>query len=169
MPPGENVPPGSYLREDAPPDLAILVVAANRAMADALGDAVSDAGGQDMRTPYGFVIRCLNGNPLTLTELAERLEVTKPAAIKVVDEMQRRGYLTREASTVDRRRKLLQLTEKAQMVRRTALKTSHNIEADLRAELGEADVDAARRVLTRFIERHGGTQDLEAHRARPVW
>jgi hypothetical protein len=43
------------------------------------------------------------------------------------------------------------------------------MEAELRADLGDADVDAARRVLLRFIERHGRLEDAPARRARPVW
>ena len=55
------------------------------------------------------------------------------------------------------------------LVRRAALAESHAMEADLRRDLGDADVDAARRMLLCFAERGGSLADVYAGRARPVW
>ncbi len=142
---------------------------ATRFVAERLNAAVERAGIEDMRSPYGFVIRALAGEPLGLTELAERLGVSKQAAIKVVDEMQQRGFLTREPHPADRRAKVLALTAKGEAVRAAALAESARMEAELRAELGDGDVDALRRVLLAFAERHGGGEDVAGARARPVW
>src|SRR4051794_10775005 len=101
---------------DIPPDLAVLVVGAARVVADELGAAVRAAGVQDMRTPYGFVIRALADRDRTLTEVADLLAVSKQAAIKVVDEMAARGFLIRAAHPTDRRVKLLRLTPKGGVV-----------------------------------------------------
>ena len=95
-----------------------------------------------------------------LTALAERLGVTKQAAIKVVDEMEARGFLVREPHPTDRRAKRLTLTRQGLAVRKAALAESHRMEAELRAALGDADVEAFRRVLEEF-----GVGE----RARPVW
>jgi DNA-binding MarR family transcriptional regulator len=146
------------------PDFALLVVGASRPVAERLNAAVAAAGIDDMRSPYGFVIRALARAPLGLTELAEYLGVTKQAAIKVVDEMEARGFLVREPHPADRRAKVLRLTARGNAVRSAALAESGRMEAELRAELGDADVDAMRRVLVRFAERHG-----DALGARPVW
>ena len=156
-------------REPSDPDFAILVVAATRAVADRLQAAMTAAGHAQMRPPFGFVIRALAEAGLTLTELAERLGVTKQAAIKVVDEMEAHGFVERRPAPADRRSKILGLTERGRDVRRAALATSHRIEDELRADLGDADVDAARRVLLRFVEASGGLGDVHAGRARPVW
>jgi DNA-binding MarR family transcriptional regulator len=142
------------------PDFAVLVVGATRLVADRLDAAVRAAGIEDMRAPFGFVVRALAEAPLELTALAERLAVTKQAAIKVVDEMEARGFLTREPHPADRRAKHLTLTGKGFAVRAAALAESNRMEAELRAALGDADVDALRRVLAEF-----GV----GARARPVW
>jgi DNA-binding MarR family transcriptional regulator len=142
------------------PDFAILVVGATREVADRLNAAVARAGIDDMRAPFGFVIRALAEAPLELTALAERLGVTKQAAIKVVDEMEARGLLTREPHPTDRRAKRLTLTARGLAIREAALAESHRMERELRAAVGDADVDAFRRVLTAF-----GV----GARARPVW
>jgi DNA-binding MarR family transcriptional regulator len=146
------------------PDFALLLVGASRPVAERLNAAVARAGIGDVRSPYGFVIRALAQEPVGLTELADRLGVTKQAAIKVVDEMEARGFLVRRPHPADRRAKVLVLTAKGQAMRKAALAESREMERELREELGDADVDALRRVLLRFGERHG-----EGPGARPVW
>ena len=108
------------------------MVAATRAVADRLQEAMRVAGYPEMRPPFGFVIRALAEAGLTLTELAERLGVTKQAAIKVVDEMEANGFVERRPAPGDRRSKILALTERGRDVRRAALATSHRIEDELR-------------------------------------
>src|SRR5581483_10837004 len=144
------------------PDFAILVVGSARAVTDRLGQALERAGIDDMRPSFGFVIRALAERDRTLTELAELLAVTKQAAIKVVDEMEARGFVERRPDPHDRRAKVLALTEKGRRVRRTALAASRRMEAELRRDLDDAQVDALRSVLLRFLERHGALADATA-------
>lgn len=151
------------------PDLAILVVGAARVAADRLGEAVEAAGIDDMRAPYGFVIRALADHDRTLTELAELLAVSKQAAIKVVDEMEARGFLDRVAHPSDRRVKLLRLTGKGRAVRTTALAASRDLEARLRLAAGDADVDALLRTLLVFLGTHGVGETAAAGRAHALW
>jgi DNA-binding MarR family transcriptional regulator len=155
--------------QNTDPDLAIIVTGAARAVADRLGDAVLRAGIDDMRTSFGFVIRALAERDRTLTELSELLGVTKQAAIKVVDEMELRGYLTREADPADRRAKVLSLTDKAKRVRRAALRESRRLEKELLDDVGARDVQAMRRTLLRLLERAGSLDDALAGRSKSVW
>ena len=151
------------------PDFAILVVGAARVVADRLGASVQRAGVEDMRAPFGFVIRALAEQPCTLTALAASLGVSKQAAIKVVDDMERHGFIRRIPDPADRRAKLLTLTPKAKTVRRTALSTSRRMEAELRRAFGATDVAAMRTVLEGLLDRHGALTDAVAGRSRPVW
>ena len=150
-------------------DLAILVTGAARVVADRLGEAVAKAGIDDMKPQFGYVIRALAERERTLTELAELLDVTKQAAIKVVDEMETRGFLSREADPDDRRAKVLRLTEKGLRVRRAALAASRRMERELRAEVGEEGVEAMRGALLALLERHGTLEDALAGRSRALW
>ena len=150
-------------------DLAILVVGAARVVADRLGDAVARSGIDDMRPPFGFVIRALSDRDRTLTELAGLLGVTKQAAIKVVDEMESRGFLVRATDPDDRRVKVLRLTTKGRKVRRVALAASRRMERELRAGIGDATVDELRRGLEELLARHGGLEDARSGRSRAFW
>ena len=95
------VPERSSTPDD--PDLAILIVAANRVIIDRLQAAMA-AAGLTMRTPWGFVIRALHAQPLPLARLAELLDVTKQAAQQTVDDMEAAGLLSPGVS--DRRQRL---------------------------------------------------------------
>ena len=75
------------------PDLAILLVAANRCLDDRLVAAVRETGARDMRPAFGFVIRAVAAEEPTVGRLAELLGVSRQAASKVSDKMVRRGYL----------------------------------------------------------------------------
>ena len=92
------------------PDLAILLVAANRVLVDRLMAAM-DRAGLTMRPSWGYVIRALHAEPLPLARLAERLDVTKQAALQTVDDMAAAGLVERRADPDDGRRKLLALTD----------------------------------------------------------
>jgi DNA-binding MarR family transcriptional regulator len=151
------------------PDLAILIVGAARVVADRLGEAVERIGIDDMRTPFGYVIRALADHDSTLTELAELLGVSKQAAIKVVDEMEARGFLARHPDPDDRRVKLLRLTDKGRKVRRAALAASHSMERELRGELGDPSVDMLRDALDAMLARDRALDDARAGRSRAPW
>lgn len=151
------------------PDLAILLTGAARIVTDRLGAAVERTGVDDMRPSFGFVIRALASGDRTLTELAATLDVSKQAAIKVVDQMERDGYIERAADPADRRSKHLRLTPKAEKVRKAAMSASRRLETELRNDLGDDPVDDMRRALLRLLERHGALADAAAGRSRAVW
>jgi DNA-binding MarR family transcriptional regulator len=159
----------SQRERNVDPDLAILLVGASRAVADALQLALEAAGIDGMRSAFGFVLRAVGDDGATLTDLAQRLAVTKQAAIKVVDEMERRGFVERLPHPGDRRAKVIAPTERGRHVRATALAASRRMERDLRRAAGDGDVDALRRALSAFLDQHGGLDEAVAGRARPVW
>lgn len=148
------------------PDLAIILVAANRCLSDRLIAAVRRAGARDARSAFGFVIRAVDAEEPTVTRLAELLGVTRQAASKLADEMVRRGYLLRVADPDDRRRTHLRLSAKGRRVRERAAAESAAIEAELRAAVGDRAVDGLRRSLLAFVEREGALDEVRALRSR---
>jgi DNA-binding MarR family transcriptional regulator len=148
------------------PDFAILVVAAGRSVADRLGAAVRDAGGERMRPSFGFVLRAVAAERPTVSRLAALLGVTKQAASRLADDMVELGFLERAADPDDRRRTRLELSARGERVRARALAESHAMEAELRERFGAAAVDHLRAALVDFVERPGGAEELRAQRAR---
>ena len=148
------------------PDFAILLTAANRCIADRLIDAVATVGGDRMRPSFGFVLRAVAAEEPTVSELAELLGVTKQATSRLVDDMVTLGFLQRADLPGDRRQKRLHLSPTGQRIRARALAESQSMEDELRQRFGDSDVDTMRKVLTDFVERHGGADELAARRAR---
>ena len=148
------------------PDLAILITAANRCLADRLGQAVATAGGEAMRPSFGFVLRAVAAEQPTVSRLAELLGVTKQGASRLADDMVTLGYLERNEDPADRRRARLALTPAGERIRARALAESHAIEDELRQRFGETKVRHLRALLTDFIQEHGGAVELAAQRSR---
>jgi DNA-binding MarR family transcriptional regulator len=148
------------------PDLAILLVAANRCLSDRMVGAARTAGARDIRPAFGFVIRAVAAEEPTVGRLAEMLGVSRQAASKISDEMVRLGYLLRAADATDRRRTRLRLSAKGRRVRERAAAESEAIEAELREAAGERAVAGLRRALLAFVEREGALEEVRALRSR---
>ena len=148
------------------PDLAILITAANRCLADRLGQAVATAGGEAMRPSFGFVLRAVAAEQPGVSRLAELLGVTKQGASRLADDMVTLGYLRRDEDPADRRRTRLRLSPAGERIRARALAESHAIEDELRQRFGDTEVRHLRALLTDFIEQHGGADELAAQRSR---
>jgi len=148
------------------PDFAILLTAANRCIADRLVGAVAEVGGGAMRPSFGFVLRAVAAEEPTVSRLAELLGVSKQAASRLADDMVTAGFLQRGGDPADRRRTPLQLTELGGRVRQRALAESGEIENELRERFGDPAVDQLRMVLTDFVDRHGGGEEIAAQRSR---
>jgi len=148
------------------PDFSILIVAANRCVSDRLGAAVATVGGETMRPSFGFVIRAVAAEQPTVSRLAELLGVTKQAASRLADDMVSHGFLVRAGDPADRRRTHLRLSPTGERIMARARVESEAMEAELRERFGDEQVGHLRALLTDFIERHGGAEELAANRAR---
>jgi DNA-binding MarR family transcriptional regulator len=151
------------------PDFAILLVLAARALADDLNARLAAEGFPEMRAGFGFMFRAIQDGEPTPTELATRLGVSKQAVGKVLDEMEQRGFVERRPDPADRRARRVRLTPHGRAASQTAIRLSGEIEADLRARVGDEQVAAVRSALLAYVEAHGGADDAAARRARPAW
>src|SRR3954466_15165050 len=127
------------------PDLAILLVAANRCLDDRLVAAVRETGARDMRPAFGFVVRAVAAEEPTVGRLAEMLGVSRQAASKAADEMVVRRYLLPRAVAAPPRPTgagtLLCLSAKGGRVRDRAAAESVAIKAQLREGAGPLAVN----------------------------
>src|SRR3954469_24434435 len=121
---------------DSDPDLGILLTLAMRGFVDALHAELGVRGFADLRPPYGVVFRALRDKPLTLTELAGRLGVTKQSAAKVVNEMEAKDLLRRKGSPTDGRAKSLELTPRGQQAMATAIAVGAELRQRLQSAVG---------------------------------
>jgi len=120
-------------------DFGILLVLAYQEFVRELRTTLSKQGFADQGRSDGYVLRALGAAPMTVSELADRLEISKQGAGQIVDDMERRGYVERHPDPTDGRARLLHLS-------------AH----------GRAALTAARRFHQRFERNLIGTHGAEA-------
>jgi DNA-binding MarR family transcriptional regulator len=133
---------------EQPLDFGILLAIAYQEFVRALRAAMAAAGFDDLGRSDGYVLRALDGNPLTVSALSELLDITKQGAAQVVDDMEQRGYLERRPSPTDRRSRPLYLTERGQRALAAARRFHRRYERELIRRHGADPVAALRSVLT---------------------
>jgi DNA-binding MarR family transcriptional regulator len=150
---------------DADADIGILLTLGLRAFIDELHAELGRRGFADLRPAFGVVFRALRDSPLTLTELADQLRVTKQAAAKVVNEMEGKGLLRKRAAADDGRAKLLELTTRGRKATTTAVEIGAQINARVEAGVGPRAAASMRRALECLIVDAGLGDDLARRRS----
>lgn len=129
------------------PDFGVLLAIANATFIDRLHRHMEDIGFAGFTTRTGFVLRLLDGKPLSLRELADRLEMSSPAALKVIDAMVRDGYVERTSAPQDRRVRAVVPTARGYAALAAARRFHETVEEQLVADVGPEDAAAVRRGL----------------------
>ena len=95
-------------------DLALLLLAGFRAMADEGSAELSTLGYEDVRPAHDFALHAILSGADSASELGKAMSVTKQAAAKTIAVLEERGYLVREPDPTDRRRVRLCVTDHGQ-------------------------------------------------------
>jgi DNA-binding MarR family transcriptional regulator len=111
-------------------ELPLRLLLAFRVIIDDLHAELARQGHPDMRPMHGFVFQAIGPQGCTAAELGRRLGVSKQAAGKTVDSLERLGYLERVPDPADARARLVRLTPYGI----DALARSARIFDDLRAQ-----------------------------------
>ncbi|MEU4508495.1 MarR family winged helix-turn-helix transcriptional regulator [Nonomuraea wenchangensis] len=118
------------MSSDAPGfELPLRLLLAFRALIDELHAELSRQGHPHIRPMYGFVMQAIGPGGTTAVELGRTLGVSKQAAGKTVESLERVGYVERAVDPHDSRRKIVRLTPYGM----DALNRSARIFDDLRA------------------------------------
>ncbi|WAL68300.1 MarR family transcriptional regulator [Amycolatopsis cynarae] len=91
-------------------ELPLLLFANFRALIDQLNAELARQGHPDARPVHGFALQAVGRAGATATELGRRLGISKQAAGKTVDRLEKLGYVERADDPNDARRKLVRLT-----------------------------------------------------------
>ncbi|XRQ12744.1 MarR family winged helix-turn-helix transcriptional regulator [Actinomadura welshii] len=99
------------MSSDAPGfELPLRLFLAFRAIIDELHAELAEQGHPGMRPAYGFVLQAIGPAGTTAAELGRSLGVSKQAAGKMIESLERLGYVERAADPSDARRKIVRLT-----------------------------------------------------------
>lgn len=143
-----------------PIDLGILLGLAYAGFAQRLNAHLAEQGFDDIGRWYGYVFRVLAAESSSLGKLAAHFGMTAQGAMKIVDEMEARGYVERVPSPDDARVKHLRLAPRG----KKALATARAFHRTFERELG-AKKAAQLRALLREV---AGEETIVAPLLRPM-
>lgn len=127
-------------------------------------ESLASAGFRKAKQSHGYVVQHLIERDRTITELANRMEVTQQAASKMVAEMVEIGILESVVAE-DRRARRIRLSRRGWQSVRLARKARRRVEARLIARTGVA-YGEARRTLLECLTELGGLRRIESRRVR---
>ena len=148
-------------------DLSLVSLFAGWALADELQRRLADEGFADLRFADGFVFQQLVPGPATIGALAAAAGVSQQAASKAVADLERRGYVRREADPADRRTRCVALTSRGEAAVAAGRRHRAALDEELARRLGPRRVAAARRLLAETVEALGGGEHVRGRRVRP--
>lgn len=122
-------------------DLPLLLLLAFRALIDELHTELTEAGHPDFRPLHGIAFKAI-GDGTTAAALGRRLGVSKQAAGKTVEGLERDGYVERVPDPEDARSKLIRLTARGVEVQQLAFRIMGAQRAHWAERLGEEQVAA---------------------------
>ncbi len=131
-----------------------LLRAARRTYAEAVTAAHESAGFDDMPRNGTFVTGSIaRGGPLDgLVDLRARLGLSKQAVSQLVDTLVVRGYVERVEATTDRRRIVVDLTDRGRAAAAVSGGATETVDARLLAKLGADGVAQLRAGLAALAE-----------------
>ncbi|MFI9508825.1 MarR family winged helix-turn-helix transcriptional regulator [Nocardia sp. NPDC052566] len=132
-------------------DFGVLLGQAYQQFVQELHAHMAERGHHMVGASYGYVLRTLADNALTASQLAERLGITAQGAAKLVDEMVRQGYVERRQDPVDKRAKLLHLSDRGRDMYTTVREFHAAFERRLIARVDKDQVATVRAVLSEIV------------------
>jgi DNA-binding MarR family transcriptional regulator len=130
-------------------ELPLRLLLAFRGLIDELHAELAVQGHPDVRPLHGFVFQAIGPDGTTAVELGRRLGISKQAAGKTVDALERLGYVERESDPRDARRKLIRLTGRGIDCLRRSARIFDDLRASWAQTLGEERLRALESDLRR--------------------
>ncbi|NIJ13845.1 DNA-binding MarR family transcriptional regulator [Saccharomonospora amisosensis] len=144
-----------------------LLAMAFRAVMDRVHEQLAGEGFTDVRPAHGFVFQYLSTHPAaTAVELGEHLGITKQAAVQLVDELDRRGYVERRPHPHDRRSRVVALTPRGWHCIRRVVEAWTGIEQEWARLIG---TERLRELHDDLVTLTDHTGDGRRVPLRPVW
>lgn len=132
-------------------DIGVLFNLAYGAFVARLHTAMAKAGFEDLGQSFGYVFRLLDPEPASLASLATRLQMTPQGALKIVADMEAKGYVERRDHPDDARVRMVALTIRGRKALSTARRFHTAFEAELAVDVGASQAAALRRTLERVV------------------
>jgi len=132
-------------------NLGIMLVSLIEDYETRLRQAYAESGFGDVRRSHGYVLRNLEQQGSRVTDIARRAGITKQTAGKIVQELQRLGYVTVEGVSGDNRVRLVSFSPRGRELVNVSQALVAQIHAAYAGQVGAATFDRFDATLRIFI------------------
>jgi len=139
------------MTEEGRPLFPDLVALARLRFGARMRSSLFDLGFGNFRRGDGAWVRILADRPCAPSELASIVGVSPQAVTKAADSLEERGYIVRRPDPDDRRRILLELTERGAAYAEAVDAVVGGLDEELRRSVASEDLEAAYRVLNAVL------------------
>ncbi len=101
---------------------------------------------------FGVLNILYNRNRLTSHQLVERLKSDSSSIMSLVDQLEKKGLITREPDDKDRRIKHLALTKQALSIKEALVKRADDLDRELTAQISVDEKEQLTKVLQKIRE-----------------
>lgn len=117
-------------------DLALLMLAGFRTLADRATAELARRGHDDFRPVHDFALHSILSGAENASELGRAMSVTKQAAARTIAVLEERGYVAREPDEADRRKMRLRVTERGTALLREGEAVFDEMRDELEKQVG---------------------------------
>lgn len=118
-------------------ELPLRLLLGFRVLIDGLHEELARQGHADVRPIHGFVLQAIGADGTTAANLGRRLGVSKQAAGKTVDALERLGYVEKVDDPGDARRRLVRRTPRGNDLLARSARIFDSLRAEWAATLGD--------------------------------
>ena len=148
-------------------DLTSLLSLSFSSLIDELNDRMGELGFGDIRPVHGFMFKFITPDGATGIEIAEYLGITKQAVSKMVDYLEKSGYVMRQTHPTDKRGKIIVLTERGLLVMKVKEEILTEIEQRWIESIGTERMQMLKEDLTKLV--YEANKGKLSPKSRPVW
>jgi DNA-binding MarR family transcriptional regulator len=135
--------------------LPALLTEARKVYGEAIREALRAAGFDDVPRLGARVLGGVGRNGGQVGNIARAFGVSRQAASKLIDVLAERGYVNRHADGSDRRRVVLELTERGELAAREIRGAVEGVDSALQSRIGRDEVARMRASLGALAELPG--------------
>ena len=151
------------MANDAPGyELPLLLFGGFRTLIDELHEELREQGHSDARPVHGFAMQAIGLDGATASEVGRRLGVSKQAAGKTIDHLERLGYVARSTDRRDARRKIVVLTDDGLDLLRRSAEIFEALQERWARTLGQKRLSALESDLRKVVGAHAYRLDAQA-------
>ncbi|MET7635478.1 winged helix DNA-binding protein [Streptomyces sp. NBC_01724] len=132
-------------------DLALLLLAGFRTLADRASAELAERGYEDVRSVHDFALHSILSGADSASELARRMSVTRQAAAKTIAALEERNFVARQPDPADRRRTRLRVTEHGLAMLRQGEAIFDELREQWEKQVGAASLSALEETLRSLV------------------